>query len=89
MPISMRGQRGELRNGYQVAAQLRAWSLDSGQVLTSGIVDEFWAAGDLSLWLIVGRRAWVWRQAELAGREGDQLRIRVTGSPEVRDDPAA
>lgn len=87
MALSMRGQVGELRCGYQVVARLGPWTSDGARV-EAGVqaVDEFWLDGRLSLWLTVGRKAWVWRDVQLQ-ELGPPLVARVTGTPEVRDAP--
>ena len=86
MALSMRGLDGQLRYGYQVVAQLSAWSLEDARVeATARNVNEVWMGeSPLSLWLTVGRRAWVWREVEVASA-GPPLVVRVVGSPEVRD----
>lgn len=88
MPLRMRGGLGELRSGYKVAARLNSWEMDeSGSVqATASDVNEFLLdqGGKLAVWLWVGKRAWVWRQAEVVAR-GTPFVLRVEGSPEVRD----
>lgn len=85
----MRGASGELRRGYQVAAQLGPWTMDeTGQVQVDRTeVDSYWmdqAGPALQLWLRVGQRAWVWRTVEVL--DGETCRVlKAGGSPSVRD----
>ena len=88
MPLRMRGVRGEVRAGYKVAAQLGEWNMDeSGRVeATPDEINEYWLdqTNKHSLWLWIGKRAWVWHEAEVVDR-GTPFIVRVIGSPVVRD----
>lgn len=89
MSLRMRGVAGELRRGYQVAADLGPWTMDeSGRVEATPItVDAYWienAAGGLALWLRVGKKAWVWRDVVME-TAGPPIVVRVAGSPTIRD----
>ena len=87
MSLSMRGQTGQLKLGYQSAAVLGAWTLaDGGRVdATVTSKNEAWLdTGNLILCLNIGRKMWVWRQVEIY-ELSTVLGCRVTGNPEVRD----
>ena len=88
MPISMKGRTGELRCGYQVAAQLGAWEwspqgVDDGVVdtaLTS--VDEFWLEQEpLTLALPMGRQQWIWEGVKVVREGTSRARVHLTGKP--------
>ena len=85
MGMSMRGQLGELRYGYQLAAQLSSWQLNADRLdATVGYKNDMWLEnGVLTLTLTLGRKVWVWREVEVISTE--PLSLRVIGSPEVED----
>lgn len=84
----MTGTTGELRLSYRTAARLKDWSMDeSGRVQARRVASNqimLDRPGPFSLWLQVGRRAWVWEQAAVADA-GDPFVVQTTGSPIVRD----
>lgn len=87
MSLRMRGISGELRKGYQVAAQLGPWSMDGGRVeAATVVVDKFWidSPGGWALSLRLGKKSWVWRQVDVLD-VGPPMVLRVAGSPTVRD----
>jgi hypothetical protein len=84
----MRGTAGEVRVGYQMAAQLGRWSLDEDGFVEADTRrrEDFWLdqANTVSVWLAVGRKFWVWSSARIVRLE-EPLQLQVDGSPEVRD----
>lgn len=89
--LGVRGHRGRIKVGYQVAAQLGAFSLTP---LTPGAwqveasiteVDVFWMAQETArtLELEVGQQRWIWRAVDLVVDDG-AVRGTVTGRPERR-----
>jgi hypothetical protein len=83
--LKMTGTSGELRVGYQVAAQLSRWTLDGDMVSTEGTkLDSFWIemGATPGLRLRVGRSWWAWAQVAVVGH--DPLVVRVLGSPTKR-----
>lgn len=78
MPLSVRGQIGQLKVGYQTAAELGPWELSYGPQpdnpeagppqgwtfsATIGGIDGFWGQRDtFDLILSVGPQRWKWRQ---------------------------
>jgi hypothetical protein len=87
MALNQSGRGGELRCGYQVAARLGAWTLNHDGRVEAAVadLDTFWleSSPQVSLWLRVGRRHWVWRTVEVVSP--DPLVVKVIGSPTVRD----
>jgi hypothetical protein len=85
MSMSMRGAVGEVRYGYQLAAQLSSWQLDNDRVRADvPYRNDMWLdTGTLTLKLSVGAKVWVWREVEMLSSE--PFILRVIGSPEVRD----
>jgi hypothetical protein len=86
--FTMRGKGGELKRGYQVAAQIGSWTWDGGGCVTapSPTINAFWLSQDepsLSLHIDVGSQTWVWRDVKLV-QSDQQLVIAVTGKPERR-----
>jgi hypothetical protein len=86
--FTMRGQAGELRRGYQVAARLGSWTWDGGGRVEArpSLVNDFWldeSEPPLSLHLEVASQTWVWSGVELADN-GQPMVIAVTGKPERR-----
>jgi hypothetical protein len=82
----MRGARGELKKGYQVAAHLSRWTVTKDRVeATVGTVNDFLIqqSGPFDLWLQIGTRQWVWRAVEIL-ELGSTIAIRIVGSPESR-----
>jgi hypothetical protein len=85
--LSARGLSGELRHGYQLAARFSAWTLTAERGSEYSIVtierlepDAYWFDQyPQSLRLEVGRRQWMWREAERLSA----TQYRVTGDPLV------
>ena len=94
--IGFSGGRGELRAGYQVAAQLGTWNLgfptehfsDGCWTLTAEMLarDVFWLhhAGELGLWLDMGKTWWVWRSVSV---ECGMTTVTVSGAGGPQDVP--
>jgi hypothetical protein len=84
MSLSMRGQSGEVRYGYQLAAQLGPWQLSDNRLETSTTYqNDMWlTVGALTLRLNVGEKLWVWRDIEVLSIE--PFILRLPGSPEVK-----
>jgi hypothetical protein len=87
MGVSVRGDHGELRVGYQVAATFRAWAYDAALARvdgTPGPVHEVWITYPMACWLKVGEKWWVWSTVELLDRS-TTLSVRLVGSATVRE----
>lgn len=85
MSLSMRGLVGEVRYGYQLAAQLGSWRLEDNRLeATTSYQNDMWLNhGALTLKLGIGAKVWVWRDVELFSAE--PFTLRLNGSPEVRE----
>lgn len=89
--LGLRGQQGRLKVGYQVAAELGAFTLSpagpSAWQLDAAITsfDEFWVAqeAERTLELTVGQQRWVWRSVQLVVG-GGRVTGALTGRPERR-----
>lgn len=88
--LGVRGQRGRIKVGHQMAAQLGAFTLSP---LTPGVwqveaavlsADAFWVSQDnRTLELEVGQQRWLWRDAHLVVGDGT-VHGTVNGRPERR-----
>lgn len=86
--MELRGQRGELRVGYVLAARLGPWlaqlEAGSGEVTASvSTVDTYWITQTpmtLILWL--GHARWEW-SAVAVTIEGRSVRVATTGRPAI------
>ncbi len=83
----LRGKSGELRAGYQQAAQLGRWTArrdaDGGWTVEAKPehIHNYWIAYDsLEALLQVGTVRWRWRSVEILDR--DAMLFRVTGESE-------
>lgn len=89
--LGLRGQQGRIKVGYQVAAELGAftlspcgpgeWQIDAAVVS----VDEFWVTQEAErlLELTVGQQRWIWRAVRLVVG-GGRVTGALTGRPERR-----
>lgn len=80
------GVSGEVKSGYQTVARLGRWTWDGHTVsATASDVNTFFLemGGPVTLRLQAGRKWWVWRSAEIVGRE--PFLVRVHGAPESQD----
>ncbi len=78
------GVSGEIRAGYQRAAELGKWEMDVHRVIRADIVSasNFWLAQKpLDIRLRVGRRWWIWRGVDVSNK-GSSVRVQVRGDPE-------
>lgn len=89
--VSVSGEAGSLRVGYQEAARLGAWQLEllpelpRRYVLRARVrtVRPFWLAQDpKALALEIGRDIWRWALVD-ARIEGRELTVMLRGAPEV------
>lgn len=89
------GQSGELRTGYQVAAQLGPWAIDLAEVMLGDApgwtcsariikTDAYWLEhGEaFDLRLDVGRVQWRWRNVNVH-LTGESVLIRGEAKPEL------
>jgi hypothetical protein len=85
MAFEMRGLQGQLKYGYQPAAQIGSWVFSDGNIEAAiSEKNPLWIESrPLSLWLDIGSKYWVWRQVEVISI-GETLACRVSGSPEIR-----
>jgi len=87
MPITIRGQTGELRRAYRVVATLGRWELVSRHRCEADVVRvdpfEWHQDGPLSLRLTLGAKTWTYADVVLLRRESPLI-VKLTGSPEVR-----
>lgn len=91
MALTMHGQAGELRAGYQPAARLGAWELEAtaggGFTIHAAVAsrDAYWfERRPLDVRLTVGRGVWRWRAVEVSPNgTGASVVIIGTGRPEV------
>lgn len=87
--MNIKGVKGNLRAGSQVAASLANYSHtgteEDWQVTATAVdVDQFWLGNaNLSLWLRVGKEWWVWKGVT-ARLEGTAITITGAGRPEMR-----
>lgn len=88
--LSVRGQQGRLKVGYQTAADLGPYSLlpvAPGEWRVEATVktaDAYWMSrGPLTLELSVGAQRWSWRDVSAEVADGS-VRCTVTGKPERR-----
>ena len=91
MGVHVEGHRGELRVGYQVAAELGKWKLDLEPTLprqyavVADVVatSDYWMAErPLALRLDVGADVWTWRQVEPV-IDINRLTVTVAGVPAI------
>lgn len=87
--LRMRGESGELRRSYQVAARLGPWHMDENgrvDVDSAETFEHFMELPEppLTLRLRLGRRAWCWQEVQVI-QSGQHLVLKVVGSPTVRD----
>jgi hypothetical protein len=87
MALKASGISGEVRKGYQVAARLSSWTLESDTSRVDATATErnpFWLEQNgLSLHLTLGNRQWVWREIEIMD-SGHPFAIRIHGQPDVK-----
>lgn len=91
MSLRMRGINGELRKGYRVVARLGQWSMDEGGrveavpvEINTFLLEQETDSYRYSLWLWMGKRAWVWQKADVRDR-GTPFVVHVEGAPAIRD----
>ena len=91
MGVHVEGYRGELRVGYQVAAELGKWKLDLEPTLPRryAVAADVLATSDywlserpLMLRLDVGADVWTWQPVEPVV-DGGKLTVAVTGVPAI------
>lgn len=90
----MRGPAGEIRVGYQVAAQFGAWEIAPKIVAGPDVllfkaavksVDQYWFTQEpLALTVRVGRTRWTWEgEAVTVVRDGSTLHADLKGKPRI------
>jgi len=91
--MTVSGHAGELRVGYQVAAQLGTWSMElahrplvaeiSARVLTR---HAYWCEErPMDLIVAVGLSQWTWRDVSPAFDGPDRCRVRLMGKPHIQE----
>lgn len=86
MGWSARGQQGEVRYGYQLAASLGRWAMNEDRVDCDDVSyrNDMWLEnGVLTLSLNMGNKVLVWRTVEMVSLS--PLAFRVIGTPEVEN----
>ena len=92
MAVRVTGHAGQVRVGYQVAAQLGTWSLELLPEVprryrlvaaVSAVSDYWWSQAPLAVHLWVGAEEWVWCPVT-AAMDGASLAVSLAGSPQCR-----